>query len=242
MNMKTELILFRGIAVKQSDLKRIINKIKNVGLVGNEGFWKFTGWELRKEIDNLLKKKDLTVKDTREGFREFPVISFADEMGAHYYALHHNYKEGHVPLVIKIKVDLTSKYVYVDGRDFLYPVFQGWDQRNLARQYGIQAAYMKVIEVIKQIYGEKIEKYFKKASQVKDQSYRIAMCDLATHDLDIVRAYADNELVIEGRYNVIFKSAFFVEAPITPDEIVDIFIPNANTFQFKPRIKIYEWL
>ena len=79
----------------------VVSKIRNYGLKGDEGLWKFIGWRLREHIDKLFHKQDLTMKDTREGYPEFPAIAFADELGAYYYALRHNYRPGRIPLVIR---------------------------------------------------------------------------------------------------------------------------------------------
>jgi len=137
--------------------------------------------------------------------------------GHNYYALRHNYEEGYVPLVIRVRIDLNKKYVYVDGRDFLYTVFGMWDKRGLVKTYGIVKAYQIVSNTLKAIYGDKVHRYFEKASKTIDSNNRISLCDLAVHDLDVALAHANNRIVIRGRYNVTFKSSFFVEAPITPD-------------------------
>ncbi|MEM2146727.1 MAG: hypothetical protein QW279_15295, partial [Candidatus Jordarchaeaceae archaeon] len=239
---ETGMLLYRGISVEFSKLFEVISKIKENGITGEEGFWHFQGWCLRNHISRLFQKHGLTIDDTRKGFHEFPVVAFADEIGAYYYALKHNYREGRAPLIIKAKIDVSTKYAYVDGRDFLYPVFQGWDQRNLAKQYGINGASKIVEKTLRQIYGAKIVKYFQKVTESEEQKYRIAMCDLATHDLDILSQHVNNRIVIEGRYGVIFRSAFFVAAPIKPDEIVEVFVPEQGELEFRPQLKLYEWL
>jgi hypothetical protein len=237
-----KMILYRGIAVERAKVNEVISNIEENGIIGNEGFWNFIGWNLRKDIERLFHKQDLTLDDTRKGFEEFPVVAFADKLGAYYYALRHNYEAGRIPLIIKVEINASKKYVYIDGRDFLYPVFQGWDHGNLVKRYGIQKTFEIVAKTLKQIYGDKLIKYFQKAAVSKEQSYRIAMCDLATHDIDIVKEHLNNKILIGGRYNVVFRSSFFVEAPITPDEIVKIFVPNASKFDFNPQIQIYKWL
>ena len=236
------LKLYRGIAVKCNKANEIISKIKSHGLRGDEGFWKFIGWRLRGHIDRLFDKQNLTTKDTREGYPEFPAIAFADELGAYYYALHHNYRPGYIPLVIKIHLDVRKRYVYVDGRDFLYTVFGLWDKRNLAKMYEVKKVYQIVSDVLRKVYGEKVLRYFQKASQSKDSNYRIAVCDLAVHDLEVLLAHFSSEIVIKGRYGVTFRASFFVEAPIGPEEIIEVFKPDPRKFDFTPDINLYEWL
>ena len=99
-----------------------------------------------------------------------------------------------------------------------------------------------VSDVLRKVYGEKVLRYFEKASQSQNADYRVAMCDLAVHDLDVVRAHANNRIVIRGRYYVTFRASFFVEAPIKPKEIVEVFEPDPYKFDFEPDIDLYTWL
>ena len=168
--MEEKIVLYRGIAVENNKVEETISKIKENGLRGDEGFWKFIGWNLRSSIEKLFYKQNLTINDTRDGFKEFPVIPFADELGAYYYALIHNYKEGRTPLVIKVELNIQRKYIYVDGRDFLYSVFGLWDQGNLAKKYGVQKAFELVNNTLEKIYGSKILKYFQKSAELHASS------------------------------------------------------------------------
>ncbi len=236
------LELYRGIAVPRNRVNSVISRIENFGIQGDEGFWRFMGWKLRPYIEQLFQKKDLSTKDTRKGYPELPVVAYADELGAYYYALRHNYREGYVPLVIRARIDLREKYVYIDGRDFLYAVFGLWDKRNLAKTYGVEKAYQIVSDVLRKVYGEKMLRYFEKATQSQRYDYRTAMCDLAVHDLDVVLSHADNRIVIRGRYHVTFRAAFFVETPIKSEEIVEVFEPDPYRFSFEPDIDLYTWL
>lgn len=221
----------------------VLRSTIDLGIGGDEGrLWRFRGWRLRPYIEQLFQKQSLSIKDTREGYEEFPVVAFADELGAYYYALRHNYKEGYVPLVIRARIDINKKYVYVDGRDFLYTVFGMWDKKMLAKIYGNIKAYQIVSGILKQIYGDKVVGYFEKASKTTDSHSRISLCDLAVHDLDVTLAHANNRIVIRGRYYVTFKSSFFVEAPITSDEILEVFRPDPSKFDFKFDIDLYTWL
>jgi len=235
------LELYRGIAVPQDKVAEVTRNIRVSGIIGNEGR-KFIGTRLRPYIEQLFNRHNLSIKDTREGYEEFPTVAFADELGAYYYALRHNYRKDYVPLVIRAKIDINKKDVHVDGRDFLYTVFGMWDKRNLVKTYGKDKAYQIVSSTLKTIYGEKILRYFNKAAQTDDYNYRIALCDLAINDLDVVLAHANNKIVIRGRWHVVFKSAFFVETPITPDEILEVFQPDPSKFEFIPDIDLYTWL
>ncbi len=234
-----KVMLYRGLRIDKDEVEEVISRIKTEGLKGNEGRYRFYGYNLREHIEKLFHKSDLSTDDTRYSFKEeFSVVAFADILGAHYYALKHGRSHNEVPVVIKVEIDLERKYVTLDGRDFLYSIFLGWDKCDF-RIRGIREAFEIIEGMLVEIYGEKMGKYFEKAAGSKDvdYNYRSAICDLAVHDLDIVKVHLKNKIVINGRYGVIFRSAFFVEAPITPDEIKEVFIPEINKFKFKPDIR-----
>lgn len=65
---------------------------------------------------------------------------------------------------------------------------------------------------------------------------------MAVHDLNIVFLHANNRLVIRGHYGVTFRASFFVEAPISPEEIIEVFKPDPHKFDFMPDIDLYTWL
>jgi len=202
------LTLYRGIAVPESEAEAVVNNIKERGIRGDEGFWKSSYTDIRSQINELFNKPDLSTNDTRNGNCEFPVVCVADELGAYYYALVHNWSnEKNAPIVITLRVPI--KDVYVDGRDFLYTCF------------GFCKSY-QIVGILKRIYGDSIEKYFLKAIFSNNPQYKCAMCDLATQDLDVIKAHYMNEIIIRGRYNTHFRSAFFVRAPIPPDKIEDV--------------------
>ena len=222
------LTLYRGIAVPRSKAKMIADNIKEKGIKGDEGFWRFIYKDLRARINELFNKPDLSRNDTiySKQYNEFPVVCVADELGAHYYALVHNWNsEDNTPIVITLKVPITD--VYVDGRDFLYTCF------------GSCKSY-QTVEILKELYGSSIEKYFLKAISSSDLRYRYAMCDLATQDLDVIVAHYKNKTIIRGRYNTHFRSAFFVRAPIPPDRIKDVQIIDVESEKYgdKEIIKI----
>lgn len=122
--MSGQFFLYRGIALKDHEADKVIEEIRSQGIIDGKGFWNFVCCNLRGMIPSLINKKDLTTKDTREGCQTFPCKTFADELGAQHYALVHNRTgEEKVGIIIKVAID-ESYYYYVDGRDFLYPIFQ----------------------------------------------------------------------------------------------------------------------
>lgn len=65
-----------------------------------------------------------------------------------------------------------------------------------------------------ELFGPAIGRYFDAASGVTDQTFRIAMCNLASFDGDVVLAHHSNRRIIGGRHPTHFKSAFFVQTPV----------------------------
>jgi hypothetical protein len=97
----------------------------------------------------------------------------------------------------------------VDGRDFLYTLFQLGDPKH-ARP---------VAEVL---FGQEILRYVDHAWSTDEQEQRIAICDLAVQDDAVVKAHAENKMVIGGRHRTQFRNAYLVRLPIIPERIVDV--------------------
>jgi hypothetical protein len=57
------------------------------------------------------------------------------------------------------------------------------------------------------------------------QSARIAICDLAIHDPEVVEAHHASNLVIAGRHGTVFRNAFSVKVPISSDAILRVWSP-----------------
>lgn len=218
--MSGQFFLYRGIALKEHEAEKVIEEIRSQGIIDGKGSWNFVCCNLRGMIPSLIDKEDLTTNDTRHGYQTFPCKTFADELGAQHYALVHNQSEEEkVGIIIKVAID-ESYYYYVDGRDFLYPIFQLWDQKNIAKHEGREKAYSKFLAILKGVYGPKIEEYFRRAASSDEQDYRIAMCELATHDLEISQSHSRNRHILGGRHSTIFRSSYFVQLPIPPTELL----------------------
>jgi hypothetical protein len=67
-----------------------------------------------------------------------------------------------------------------------------------------------------------------------DASYKFAMCDLAVQDEEVIQAHMKNEIVIGGRYGTCFQSAFFVRAPVAPQDIISV--GEAQYRAFTPQV------
>ena len=159
-----------------------------------------------------LEKADLSLDDTRDADWRSAVCACGTLEGAAYYAWQHNlYGMDDKPILIEFEANLDQ--VRIDGRDFLYSVFQRGDPER-ARS------------VLESIYGNKILTYVDLAWASQDQGKRIALCDLATLDPDVVLAHYANRTTIRGRYGTTFESAFTVAYPIQPKDIVCVGSPD----------------
>lgn len=227
--------MYRGISVSGSDFERVCTEILANGLRLTSEAACFKKVDLRSRIDDLLDKPDLSTDDTRpwvktptgdetkltSAFRA--VCACGDELGATYYAIKKNRTaEKSSPLLITFEAGCSD--LHADGRDFLYNfVFQrvpSEGQRRCALE----------------IFGPALARYLDRASQRNDTLSRIALCDLAVQDLEVIESHHANTVVIGGRYGTIFRSAFFVRLPIGAERIISVTPPRE--MQFEPEITI----
>lgn len=208
-----KLKLYRGIAVTQEVADQIIEKIKKEGLENNDPCtWHFEFEDISSKLDELNKLKILTTENTRPKKEKLTNwLCFADKIGATYYATQHNISaEKSVSILIEIETEIEN--VRIDGRDFLFASFGIYGQNNPNKK--------EQLSKMKQIFGDKIELYLEKLSNPNSEQF--AVCDLATFDPKVIYDHYKNEILIGGRYNTLFNSAFFVKLPISSKEIIDV--------------------
>jgi hypothetical protein len=209
--MKSSLRLHRGIAVTEVAAPSVMDAIRRDGLVVEGRFWSGLAVpDLKPRLKDLWRSEDLTLEITRP--KDLPalprVCGCADRRGAIYYACSHNRTgDSTASILIEFEADLAD--VVVDGRDFLYTVLQ----------MGSPAANRESLE---RLFGPAVLRYADCAWSTSDQRKRIACCDLATQDPDVIRAHALNGLVIGGRHRTRFSSAFLVAAPVSSARIVSV--------------------
>jgi hypothetical protein len=213
-----EMTLYRGIAVDRQSLSMVLETIQQFGISGDEGWWNFKLPDIlkvRKQIKALWK---LTSGDEIIGsiFNDTPfrgICACGDETGGRYYALKHNRKlDKTEPILIVFKAKIDD--VYVDARDFLCTAFQLWDRTSSDKK-------KQQSKILEELFGPQVLRYFEAACRTKEERYRIAMCNLASFDPEVVISHYHNQRVIRGRYGTTFCSAFFVKCPVKPSQIVD---------------------
>lgn len=226
--------MYRGISVSSEKFEEVCVDISTNGLrLSNFSTWNtFEVVDLRSQIEDLLDKPDLLIDDTRPyrwvetstGRQEvltgaIPVVcACGDKLGATYYATRHNRSDDkNAPILITFEVDISD--LYIDGRDFLYNFVFQMGHSQVQRQCALE------------MFGPALARYIDRAWQRDDTQHRIALCDLAVQDLDVIKSHHKNKLVIEGRYGTTFRSAFFVRLPIGPESILAVEPPPAMQFE-----------
>lgn len=202
--------LYRGIAVTELAATATIGAIRENGLAVGAGFWKLAVHDLKPNLDALWQSSALSKKLTRpEGDQPVSrICACAKRLDALYYACSHNRKDDHTASIL-IAFDVDVRDVIVDGRDFLYTVFQ-LGNPTASRQGLLQ------------VFGPAILRYSDRAWATSEQNARIAYCDLAIQDAEVIAAHAANDLTIGGRYGTRFSSAFMVRAPVARENIVSV--------------------
>ncbi len=156
----------------------------------------------------------LELADTRpEGAEWMPAAcACGDRDGALHYAWRKNRSENNDTPVI-IEFEASADDVAIDGKDCLYTVIQMGDP-------------VRAKSFIHAAYGDKGLHYAERAWQSDDRAERIALCDLMIHDQEVIEVHHGNELVIAGRSDTRFRSAFTIALPILPHSIQDVWIPD----------------
>jgi hypothetical protein len=205
---------YRGIAVPSHTVAGVMERIRGQGLGPADGTWRMLVNDLKPRLMELWAKPTLGLADTRpEGKEHLSVCACADKASAVYYATEHNRVDlNDTPIIVSFDADLRD--VTIDGRDFLYTVFQLGNPHR-ARP------------MAERIYGRKIGRYLDRAWSTDHQHQRFALCDLATQDDDIIRAHLKNVTVIGGRCYTRFRTAFMVRAPVPPERIVSVDPPKS---------------
>ena len=130
--------------------------IRQGGLHAGDGHWCMT--QHRVPLDSLFVQTELSTADTRPGTGEPAVCVCGDESGASYYAWTHNRTgECNTPIIVELEADPND--CVVDGKDFLYTVFQFGDPTR-ARS------------VLARTFGNQVLKYAERAWSTEDQQSR----------------------------------------------------------------------
>jgi hypothetical protein len=193
----------------------VIDSILQSGLCRDQG-WLMV-WEKPNNPKGLFEKPDLSTDDTRGPRETAPVgICFCgEESSASVYARERNVSHlNDTPILIEVEVDPEN--VAVDGRDFLYSVFQFGDPQ-------------KATPALERLFGPRALRFAQAAWSSADQSKRLALCDLAIHDKEVIAHHYRNRAVIGGRNSTRFFTAFKIKLPLEPASIVRVWRPGSSS-------------
>jgi hypothetical protein len=214
-NRHENIRLFRGVAVPAAEAEAVVQSIKAFGFpLSQKGFWE-TAMAAPREVRSLTAELISSPARIRDSLRALPakrvLWACGDRFGGAYYAMRKDYSPERSAGIL-IEFEASSEEVCVDGKDFLYAVFQLWDA------HGTGCAD-KVRRTLESLYGTKVLHYFEKAASCSNTIERIGLCDLACHDLEIIHAHYANRTLISGRCNTLFCSSFQMQRPVLPNAI-----------------------
>jgi hypothetical protein len=204
------VLLHRGISVPSSQANSVVDFIRAHGMQAGQGSqWSMKWNDLKPQLKELGKREKLD-NLTKSGPSLPRLCGGGDELGARYYARHHNRSDNNdTAILISFEADVAS--TIVDGRDFLYTIFQfGYPKR---------ARYPT-----SRIFGDAVLPYLYRAWATADQDERIARCDLAVQDDDVIASHARNAEVHGGRSGTRFCSAFMTLLPVPAARIKNVSI------------------
>jgi hypothetical protein len=189
------VILHRGLSFPLRSVDRHVDNIRRAGLLADAGIWGMIFPDLKPKLKQLrsqqaLQRSDVHTKETTPPW----VCACAQRIDALYYACRHNRSRENDASVV-VSFEAPAREVIIDGRDFLYPVFQ-FGAPGLARP------------ALATVFGPAILPYADRAWSSEDQSSRILYCDLAVQDDDVIAAHAKNRIVLSGKARTVFSSAF----------------------------------
>jgi hypothetical protein len=217
---------FRGIAVPADRAEITMAEIGRNGLASGQGKWQMEH-EHPGDLDGLHLKPDLSRRDTRPDLMVVDAVcACGDADGALYYACSHNISPiNTTPILIEFEAE--ASHVAIDGKDFLYTAFQ-------------MGAPERARPILERSFGTAVLRYVDLAWSSGDQSFRIAQCDLAIHDPNVIEAHCASDVVLAGRHRTIFRSAFTIQLPVPPESVLSVSSPSSTWYKPQPDVKLSE--
>jgi hypothetical protein len=211
------VILYRGLSFPSLTVDRYVQAIRGEGLLADAGTWRMIFPDLKPKLKDLLGRTKLERSDVHTGEATPPwVCACARRNDALYYACRHNRSRENDASVV-ITFEAPERDIIVDGRDFLYPVFQS----GVPELAGPALA---------SVFGSAILAYADRAWSTDDRRLRALYCDLAIQDDEVIAAHAKNGIVLGGKASTVFSSAFMTRAPISPANIQAVEIVRCEDY------------
>lgn len=205
-------ILYRGVALDPATADADRQAIGETGRLAAKSFWRNTmasPAEVRRMAAGLAASP-AGARDAIDALPQTPLTyACARFDDAAFYAR----REKGIPFVISFEVPLEQ--VAIDGKDFLYTVFQFWDQNGDSHREQVRGK-------LAALFGPAILPWFDLAGKEREQQARIGLCDLATFDLSAIEAHHANRIGILGRHGTRFRSAFALPEQIDPASVLAV--------------------
>lgn len=202
-------ILFRGLVFDRRVAAQEIETIRLQGFPDSAKRASNT-YGIRAPTRDALTIQDHDFKNEIWDRELFPPFACADIRSASRYATGGRQNEQGVV----VRIELDPSQIYVDGRDFLFYSFQRVD-----RWVGEHRSR----ELMKEAFGPRILEWAERAALERDGSdedqRRINIACHACRDVQIIRAHLRSKLVLFGKANFYFCSAFRFNTPVSKDKI-----------------------
>ena len=196
----------------------IVEAIRRDGLIHSDlAMWRdsMPDPDIVRQRSSELLGSPATIRDRLRKLPIRPIVyACGDLYGGSYYALRHNHSDQN-SVSILIEFEVPWSVLCVDGKDFLYAVFQRLDRTRADR-------FDFVRRTLTTLYGRHIQQYVDAAAEWSETHGRIGLCDLACHDLDVVRSHHANRCLIAGRFETQFCSSFQVQFPVVAAAVVSL--------------------
>jgi hypothetical protein len=180
--------------------------------------------DLKPKLKALRDIPGLQRSDIDDGEETPPwACACAQRRDALYYACRHNLSAKEDASVV-VTFEAPLRNVIIDGRDFLYPVFQ----------FGVPERARTVLAAA---FGAAILPYADRAWSSQKTQAQVAWCDLAVQDDEVISAHAGNTTMLGGKHGTVFSSAFMARAPILPESIRSVEIVRASDYAL-PRTEV----
>jgi len=92
--------------------------------------------------------------------------------------------------------------------------------------------------ILLQCFGRAILPYADKAWACADLTDRFALCDRAILDRKVVSAHHASTVIIAGRHETVFTSAFLLKLPIPASAVVRAWSPAERPLQLRPSVHL----
>ena len=200
-------VLFRGLRFKKTMFQQEIDRTARDGIVDSaRREWNCYG--IKKPVCDALSVKGFNFGESLWDDGASPPFACGDLRGASRYAAGRSDEKG---AVLRLEVDIDE--IYVDGRDFLIFAFQIADQW-IDRQ--------PVRRLMAEAFGSRILEWAERAAMQSGPSQTDLRINVACHacrDPHVIRAHLVSKVVLFGKANFQFCSAFRFNTPVAAEQI-----------------------